>query len=61
MKNEVCGGDPTSIIVVQGEKQYSLHAFMNKEGKYYYSFETRELQNKLQELAREAGAFEGVT
>lgn len=30
---------------------------MNKEGKYYYSFATDDLQNKINELARNAGAY----
>lgn len=60
MKKEVNGGDHTSIKIIQGEKEYNLHAFMNKEGQYYYSFSSTDLQTKLQELAREAGAFEGV-
>ncbi len=60
MGKEVNAGDHTSIKIIQGEKEYNLHAFMNKEGQYYYSFSTTELQTKLQELAREAGAFDGV-
>ena len=35
-----------------------MHAFMNKEGRYYYSFTTTELLTKLQELGREAGAYD---
>lgn len=60
MEKEVNGGDHTSITIIQEESQYKLHVFMNKEGKYYYSFETTELQDKINELAREAGAFDGV-
>ena len=59
MEKEVNGGDHTSITIIQGEDQYKLHVFMNKEGKYYYSFETTELQEKITELARKAGAFKG--
>ena len=60
MEKEVNGGDHTSMKIIQGEKEYQLHTFMNKEGQYYYSFSTTDLQTKIQELAREAGAFENV-
>ena len=60
MDKEVNGGDHTSMKIIQGERVYNLHAFMNKEGKYYYSFTTTELLTKLQELGREAGAFDWV-
>ena len=58
MKKEVNGGDHTSLKIIQSEKEYQLNAFMNKEGEYYYSFATTDLQTKIHELAREAGAFE---
>ena len=51
-------GSNTSISIVQGEKTYNLHPVINKEGKNYYAFATNELQNKINELAREAGAYE---
>ena len=54
---EMNAGDHTSITIVQGEKEYHIHSFMNKEGQYYYSFSTTDLQTKLQEIARKAGAF----
>ena len=57
---EVNGGDHTSLKIIQDEKDYQLHAFMNKEGQYYYSFSTTDLQTKIQEIAREAGAFDNV-
>lgn len=57
MGKEMNSGDHTSITIIQGEKEYHIHSFMNKEGEFYYSFATVELQTKLQELAREAGAF----
>lgn len=60
MEKDVNGGDHTSMKFIQGEKEYQLHAFMNKEGQYYYSFSTTDLQTKIQELARKAGAFEDV-
>ena len=60
MEKELNGGDHTSMRIIQGEKEYSLHVFMNKEGRYYYAFSTTDLQMKLQELARAAGAFEEV-
>ena len=59
-QKEVNPGDNTSITIIQGEKEYHLHARVNKEGQYYYSFSTADLQTKLQELAREAGAFDNV-
>ena len=58
MKNEVNGGDHTSLKIYQKDKEYNLHCFMNKEGRYYYSFSTNELQIKINELAIEAGAFD---
>ena len=60
MGKELNGGDHTSMKIIQGEKEYNLHAFMNKEGQYYYSFSNTDLLTKIQELAREAGAFENV-
>ena len=59
-QKEASPGDNTSITVIQGEKEYHIHARINKEGHYYYSFSTAELQTKIQELAREAGVFENV-
>ena len=60
MKKEVNGGDHTSMKIIQDEKEYKLHAFMNKEGRYYYSFSTTDLLTKLKELAREAGAYDNI-
>ena len=60
MEEDASGGDHTSIRIIQGENQYKLHVFMNKEGNRYYSFETSELQDAISGLAREAGAFESV-
>ena len=60
MGKDVNGGDHTSMKIIQGEKEYQLHSFMNKEGQYYYSFSNTDLLTKIQELAREAGAFEDV-
>jgi hypothetical protein len=56
--DELNGGDHTSIKIIQGDRVYNMHAFMNKEGRYYYSFTTTELLTKLQELGREAGAYD---
>ena len=58
MDEEVNGGDHTSMKIIQGDRVYNMHAFMNKEGRYYYSFTTTELLTKLQELGREAGAYD---
>ena len=60
MEKEANGGDHTSMKIIQGEKEYQLHAFMNKEGRYYYSFLNTDLQTKIQEIAREAGAFKNI-
>lgn len=60
MGKEMNGGDHTSMKIIQGEKEYKLHAFMNKEGQYYYSFSTTDLLTKIQELAREVGAYENI-
>lgn len=60
MESEMNGGDHTSLKIIQGEKEYNLHSFMNKEGQYYYSFATTDLLTIIQELAQEVGAFEGV-
>ena len=35
MGTEPNGGDHTSITIIQGEKEYKMHAFMNKEGQYF--------------------------
>ena len=58
--DEPYAGDNTSLKIVQGEKEYSVHFRINKEGKNYYSFSTMDLQNKIVELARAAGAYDGV-
>ena len=58
MKDEVNGGDHTSLKIIQGDNVYNMHTFMNKEGRHYYSFATTDLQNKIRELAEEAGAFD---
>lgn len=50
-------GDNTSIKIIQGEKEYNLHVRVNKDGKRYYAFSTGDLQNKIIELARQAGAY----
>ena len=57
MGKELFAGDNTYISIIQGERKYNLHLLMNKEGKYYYSFATDDLQNKINELARNAGAY----
>ncbi len=57
MGKELFAGDNTYISIIQDERKYNLHLLMNKEGKYYYSFATDDLQNKINELARNAGAY----
>lgn len=60
MGEEVNDGNHSSIRIIQGERTYDMSLSANKEGKYYYSFSTTDLYDKIIELAREAGAFEGV-
>ena len=60
MRQEVNGGSNTSIKICQGENVYSMGVMRNYEGKNGYAFTTTVLQDKIIELAREAGAFEGV-
>ena len=60
MGAEVNDGSHTSIRIFQGENEYVMHVGSNKEGSYYYAFSTSDLQDKINELAREAGAFDGV-
>ena len=57
MGKELFAGDNTYISIIQGEHKYNLHLLMNKEGKNYYSFAMADLQNKINELARNAGAY----
>lgn len=57
MGKEPFDGNHTYISIIQGEHKYDLHLLMNKEGKYYYSFATDDLQNKINELARNADAY----
>ena len=57
---EVNDGNHSSIKIIQRERAYDMSLSANKEGKYYYSFSTTDLYDKIIELAREAGAFEGV-
>ena len=60
MGEEVNDGNHSSIKIIQGERIYDMSLSANKEGKYYYSFSTTDLYDKIIELARKAGAFEGV-
>ena len=57
---EINDGNHTSIKIIQGEKTYSMHVTNIKSGKYYYYFEYSELQHKIGEFAREAGAYDGA-
>ena len=54
---EMNDGDHTSIKIIQGENEYRMSVVNNKDGQYYYSFSTTEIQDKIIELAREAGAY----
>ena len=60
MREEVNGGSHTSIKVLQGETAYSMGVMRNYEGKTGYTFTSTVLQDKIIELAREAGAFDSI-
>ena len=60
MHQEVNGGGNTSIKILQGETTYNMGVMRNYEGKNGYTFTSTELQDKIMEFAREAGAFEGI-
>ena len=60
MREEVNGGSHTSIKILQGKKMYSMGVVRNYEGKTGYTFTSTVLQDKIIELAREAGAFDNV-
>ena len=58
--SETNDGSHTSIKIIQGEKEYSMHISTNKEGEHYYSFSTSDLFLKINELGKAAGAFENL-
>lgn len=58
MREEVNGGSHTSIKILQGENVYSMGVMRNYEGKTGYTFTSTVLQDKIIELAREAGAYD---
>ena len=60
MREEVNGGSHTSIKILQGENVYSMGVMRNYEGKTGYTFTSTVLQDKIIELAREAGAFDSI-
>ncbi len=60
MREEVNGGSNTSIKILQDETTYSMGVMRNYEGQNGYTFTSTELQDKIIELARKAGAFEGI-
>ncbi len=51
-------GDNTSLTIFQGESKYVVNFRVNKEGRNYYFFQTGDLQNKIREFARAAGAYD---
>ncbi len=55
---EPSAGDNTSLTIFQGESKYVVDFRVNKEGRNYYFFQTADLQNKIRELARAAGAYD---
>lgn len=48
----VNGGSHTSILIIQGEKEYTMPVHYIKNGRYYYSFITYELEDKINEIAK---------
>ena len=60
MCKEVNGGSNTSIKILQDETTYSMGVMRNYEGQNGYTFTSTELQDKIIELARKVGAFEGI-
>lgn len=60
LKSDYPPGDNTYLTIVQGEKNYTLSVRANKENKNYYSFKTNTLQTKINAIARERGAYDGV-
>ncbi len=56
--NEPSAGDNTSLTIFQRDKKYTVHFRVNKEGRNYYFFTNDDLQDKIRELAREAGAYD---
>lgn len=59
MPDGLHAGCNTSITIIQGEKKYGLNVMTITEGRHNYKFETTELSDKISELARKAGAFDG--
>lgn len=55
---DLWAGDNTSITIVQGSNEYHLSVRANKENGTFYYFENSDLQDKINELARLAGAYE---
>ena len=60
MREKVNGGSHTSIKILQGENVYGMGVMRNYEGKTGYTFTSTVLQDKIIELAREAGAFDSI-
>ncbi len=58
---EPMAGDNTSFTIFQGEKEYRMSFRVNKEGSKYYNFVTADLQDKIRELATNAGAYNSTT
>lgn len=59
MPDGLYAGDNSFLTIIQGEKKYGLGLSMISEKKHTYQFKTTELSDKIRELAREAGAFDG--
>lgn len=57
---EVNDGGHTTVVIVQGENEYNMHVGVNKDGKYCYAFSTDDLQNAINKLAKNAGAYENI-
>ncbi len=57
---ETNDGCHTTIVIVQGENEYNMHVAVNRDGKYCYAFSTDDLQNAINKLAENAGAYENA-
>ncbi len=57
-RGDLAAGDNTFIKIVQGNNEYRLSVRANKENDTFYYFDASDLQDKIYDLARQAGAYE---
>lgn len=55
---DLWAGDNTYIKIIQGNNEYRLSVRANKENSTFYYFDDSALQDKIYDLARQAGAYE---